>query len=683
MIYKERRFWRSVAYAASSFLMPAVLLASTSAPAGEEQSCRIMSFIENGAIDFAPQPQSMPAVRMVILKNPSEGGTAGVAMAAGPGAAGPGAAGPGAAGPRDEAALIRDAIARRDTRAFLELMPANPQERRELLQKTYALDGAFRNTALPIVRQILLWQPDALSARPASSKAFAIEAVASNWASIRYFQTHGVVVANPPADDDYVELLRLLLDAGASADGGSDWRPPLGIVASLPASAATMKAGRLLIEAGANVNAPRAGAQPPLVFAAETGNAALMRLMLDTHRATQESLDAALVKTSIAEANEALPMLLEAGADINTARTPTADPRVLFTPMANAARRYRTEHERRLVQLMIRYRADPNRMMYPGRNDSPLMDVTPDVELMSGLLTLGADPNYRNAGGHTALLAIIQAPESAAPASARAPTTAAVNAAGDQGVRYRAAALLLNHGADVHADPQSDTSPLKETRAEDAALVSLLIAHGATWQLNDKDLQEYRAYQVPMGRYSWAVLHHKDALAAGTLEHGEAVTAEDCGVTYYAAASGAAATLNELIHRREASSSVHDLKGLTPLLAAAGNGHLKTLQLLLDNHLASVNERSPVTNGSPQALVASLALGANLYTTGGTTALMLAASANRVEVAEELIRRGADVNVRDAGGHTALDYADQVGHGVSATLRAHGAVNGEPFSHFE
>jgi ankyrin repeat protein len=558
---------------------------------------------------------------------------------------------------RDEAEAIRRAVARRDLTAFLRVLPADPARRQDALRKSAALDDAFRNCALAIVRQILRSQPDALaSERFPNSNRIAVAAVASEWNSLQYFERQGVPIDNRPDDNDYPELLRILLKADATPNGNHDGVTPLAIIAALPPTPATIEAARLLLDAGASIGAPSPGEAPPLVAAAESSNGEVLRMMLATRHPDQELLDAALVRTAITGTNSALPLLLEAGANINTSLSPAGDPRNLFTPALRAASRFKFEGERNVMQLMIRYRANPNRLAVTGI-DSPLTLVTPDVELMTGLLDLGADADYLGVSGNTALVLAVTAPAASAPAGPSA--------------RYASIAVLLKHGADASKEDGFGVSPLKATRAGDTAVVSLLMEHGATWRLNDRDLSYSKQYQVPIGRYSWAVLQQKDALAAAMLAHKEPLSPDDCGIVYYAAASGSDATLATLLDQHLGSYAVR-ADNLTPLMAAVAHGQLGAVRLLLDHHVANVEERTPrrvglVGHGHGPPAPALV---------GALRPLMFAGSMNSAAVAEELIRRGAEVNARDFGGYTALHYAQIAdADAVIAVLQAHGATN--------
>ena len=636
---------------------PVFLLALLSPFVGSAEECHVQFLPDpaapNTSILSAAAARTVIAPTVIHRSANSAGG-----MASGGGSAGPTAPPEPAT---DRNALIRQTISRRDLAAFLRALPTEHAARQLALAQSYALDAAFREGSLPIVKQILAWDPAAVSARKPESNAYALASVAEAWSSLKYFQANGTVVVNPPPDADYLELIRMLVAAHAEPNGNpSNWRPPLGVVAALPPSAASLSALQLLLKAGARVDAPHEGAQAPLVFAAESGNTEAVRLMLGAQHPEQQTLDAALVKTHVANSYALVSDLLQAGANINTDKTPGGDPRVLFTPMLDAVRGFKQTADRNPTLLMIKFRADPNRMSYSGRNESALMSVVPDIDFMTALLALGADPNYHDASGTTALISAVRAPEGSGVADA-------------ESVRLRSVRLLLDHGAAASAEDANGSSALKETRAADNALVALLLEHGATWQLSDKDLASYRAVGLPIGRASWAVLQHKDALAAAELTHGAPLSAQDCGLTYYAAASGAAVTLDTLIRRKGARADLRDNRGWSPLLAAAADGQVATLRLLLDSHLGDANEHAPVTMVSAAQMPATLVLGGSPMR-GGETALMLAAGGNAEDTVEELIRRGAKIDAHDAVGLTALDYAERnLADKSTKVLLAHGA----------
>jgi len=87
--------------------------------------------------------------------------------------------------------------------------------------------------------------------------------------------------------------------------------------------------------------------------------------------------------------------------------------------------------------------------------------------------------------------------------------------------------------------------------------------------------------------------------------------------------------------------------GITPLHAAAANGHTEVVELLIAAK-ANVNARD----------------------TGGATPLVSAAAANHPDTVAVLLAHGADITARGPGGKTAAQIADERGYKeVAAALR--------------
>lgn len=79
-----------------------------------------------------------------------------------------------------------------------------------------------------------------------------------------------------------------------------------------------------------------------------------------------------------------------------------------------------------------------------------------------------------------------------------------------------------------------------------------------------------------------------------------------------------------------------------------------------DNEL-KVHFLNAASDGLVREMVCLLNKGVNInsaYLQGGYTALMMAAMNDHVEVVRELVKRGADVNLRDKEGKTALQLCD-------------------------
>ena len=110
-------------------------------------------------------------------------------------------------------------------------------------------------------------------------------------------------------------------------------------------------------------------------------------------------------------------------------------------------------------------------------------------------------------------------------------------------------------------------------------------------------------------------------------------------------------------------------QGYSPLILACYYNRTEFIQFLADNKV-----KLEATQGKPTALQACaykgfedavailLKYGAdpNLWDPNGTTALIYATQFKHVKIAKMLVEAGADVKYRDPNGNTALDYAKQL-----------------------
>ena len=148
---------------------------------------------------------------------------------------------------------------------------------------------------------------------------------------------------------------------------------------------------------------------------------------------------------------------------------------------------------------------------------------------------------------------------------------------------------------------------------------------------------------------------------------------------FEAAALGDAKRVRELAAARPAAVDVRSPDGWPPLHLAAHFGHGDAVDALLELR-ADVHARS--SNGEAnQALHAAiagrvtarivsrlLARGAdvNARASGDHTALHEAAFRGNLEIAQLLLAHGADATIRNQDGHTALDVAEAKGHAMLA-----------------
>ena len=230
--------------------------------------------------------------------------------------------------------------------------------------------------------------------------------------------------------------------------------------------------------------------------------------MLEMRKPSQNALDEAIVKSPLLATNGVIPLLLERGANIN------ADPKKYgasnLPPAWLAASRVREQGGREFLQLLIRYKVDPNGVV--KGTDSPLMKVMHDHELMKGLLDLGANTNYRTMQGEMPLHRAAQVPEQVTvdPGDTRPLRVAAP--ALDPVAKAKSVALLLQHGADPNGVDQSGMTPLMLTGADDGQVVQLLLKNGGRVVLDQS-----REDDASVGPISWALLNYKSALAQGLI----------------------------------------------------------------------------------------------------------------------------------------------------------------------
>jgi len=111
----------------------------------------------------------------------------------------------------------------------------------------------------------------------------------------------------------------------------------------------------------------------------------------------------------------------------------------------------------------------------------------------------------------------------------------------------------------------------------------------------------------------------------------------------------------KVLVEKGANVDVVDTRGRTPLIWSANKGYLELVKLFLESK-------------------AAIGIKDNNYK---RTALHFAAMNGYPQVVAELLKKGADVNERDAAGKTPLDYANRYGHGKVANLLKSSGAEGE------
>ena len=442
--------------------------------------------------------------------------------------------------------------------------------------------------------------------------AAAVRALVAAGADVDAAQPDGATALHWAAYRDDRDVAVLLLDAGAGVDAANELGATPVWLAADNGSAAMVE---LLLAAGADPDIPLRGGETPLMTASRTGNADAVRRLL-THGADVDAAERSRGQTALMWAvaqghHDVIDVLLAHGADVH-ARS-RIRPRMMHADSTNAS-----QYDQGVIW---------NRGGY-----TPLLFAARHGDVEAGRLLVGAGADI----------------EDAAPTGASALVVAAHSGHADF-VR-----LALGAGADPN-DAEAGYTALHAAILRGAAdLASALLAAGA-----DPNTRLERGTPLRRAGQDWYIApQHVSATPYWLAAYYQEADLMRLLVAW--GADPARTTLERWQHVFDRAGGVgppHVAGGFrTPLLAAVSgaNNRGRTFNSSLRN--PDREERAAY-----EAARAAIEHGADVNQTdlGGTAPLHSAAQRNYATLVELLAAHGADLNLENGSGVTALTLAER------------------------
>jgi ankyrin repeat protein len=463
----------------------------------------------------------------------------------------------------------------------------------------------------------------------------AVRALLKQRSDIHATEADGSTALHWAAQRSHLELVELLLAAGANPDAATRYKIPPLYLASLNGHAAIMAR---LLDAGANPNGTAHEGQTMLMTAALSGNADAVRLLL-TRGAHVNAIEpyrgqSALMWASAEGNTAAADLLIEAGADLKAKSSGG------FTPFLFAVRNAHLE----TAELLLKRGANVNDVAPDGSSALSMATVNAYYELAAMLLDRGADPNLPD----------------------------------PRGSPLHTVAWLRKPGADgaagVGGTPQG--TPQQTGKVTALELAKQLLEKGANpnaqvdWQEPRFGKEGGTARNPPNIRLGRHLLSYNGA------------------TPFYVAAKNGDALLMRLLADHGANPTTPTRTGITPLMVAAGLDYWEgespgpytgvseaerleavKLAVALGN---DVNARADFgdyrMDGDvaytllyyPHNIDELLTLGVGDPRWDGSTPLIGAIMSGQPSIVQYLIDRGADVRAKTTLGWTPLDVAEGV-----------------------
>jgi len=392
----------------------------------------------------------------------------------------------------------------------------------------------------------------------------------------------------------------------------------------------------LLLRAGAHINAANDFGVTPLLLASANGRPAMIAMLLeagaDANHAAANG-EAPLMTAARTGSLEAVDALLGRGAEVNY-RTPATGQSALMWAIA--------ERQSTVASRLVERGADIHARSTGGYTPLLFAARVGDLESAKMLVAAGADINDKTPDqtsalvvavvrGHTALA--IDLLERGADANAGAPGYTALHWASGSWETE----LTGPNGIDTQGI--EEWSSLAGVPHDKLALIRALLAHGA-------DVNARLAKAPPRAGYTQLPVEHRVV----------GVNPYPGATPFLLAAMAADVEVMRVLAENGADPRLASTDGTTPLMVAAGLGrYLAESRVTEDRALATVK------------LALELGGEINAVNDSGNAALHGAAHTKANTIIKFLAGNGADINLRNKRGQTALMIADTVRAG-SATV---------------
>lgn len=497
----------------------------------------------------------------------------------------------------------------------------------------------------------------ALMTASVGGHADAVKLLVENGADARFADGEGVTPLMNAAENGTASVLKLLVESkSATKDEDTkgkyvDLVSGTGFTALIIASAHGHSSAieYLLKDAKADVNVMHETHVTPLMYAAASGHVEAMKLLLDVGKVDVNELHtnggSALLEAATGGAGEAMTFLLEKGAKPNLIDMDGVTPLHAVTSkgdydgtlaLLESLRKTMSADELK-EHINLPSHSGGTAVMFAAAGGHPkctklMIDEGADVNAIAT-----ATPDYLEK-----LALMIEEGTVDPNEDPHVDGVTGVHVAAEEG-HLECVNLLIEAGADVTVLDEEDRTPLLlAVKGNYGEVASALVKAGADPNTPYVD-DEGESHNLLMD----SIIVENADFALLLIEHGaDLYYKDDHQVTTLLQAShrGIANVTEALVNKHSASPKageenwVDDAsdEGVTPLLAAASEGHVAILTQLLSTGKADVNAKDKE----------------------GTNSLMAAAARGHLECIQLLIKsEGIEVNSQNVDGHTALMFA--------------------------